>query len=227
MHEKVVQLRELLAGKFPGLRQKTAPVEEESSVAWPTGLSQIDQLLQGGLPRGALAEVIASRPGCGSALVLRAFVQQAAKTNQLTALIDGQDSFDPASLDNTTLSRLLWVRSQDATQALKAADFILRDRNMSVVLLDLTLNPPAQLRKIPSSTWFRLQRLVERTSTVCTVFSPFALAGSAAIRLSLHHAFGLEAFSRDANALLTELKFVVLEKRSAESETASAKVQAG
>ena len=52
----------------------------------------------------------------------------------------------------TVLSRLLWVRCRGAAEAMKAADLILRDGNLPLVLLDLAGNPPAQFWDIPATT---------------------------------------------------------------------------
>ena len=88
-----------------------------------------------------------------------ALLRQARRANQWVALVDAQDSFDPSKLGEAVFSRLVWVRCRDAAQALKATDLLLRDGNLPLVLLDLQMNPAAELRKIPATTWHRWQRL--------------------------------------------------------------------
>lgn len=204
--EKVVQLRQRLAGRIPNLRilSEASPSREQS--VWPTGVGQIDVLLHGGLPKGHLTELVTARNSSGSALFFATCLHKAAEKQQILALIDGQDSFDPAGFAPQTLSRLFWVRCRSAEQALKAVDLILRDRNLPLVVLDLQLNPASQLRRIPSSTWYRLQRILEGTSTVFMVLTPRAMVGCAQARLNLHSQFDLADVEKTGGELLQKLK---------------------
>jgi hypothetical protein len=63
---------------------------------------------------------------------------------------------------NSILRQLLWMRCTKALEAVKAADLLLRDGNFPLVIVDLILNSPEELRKIPQTTWYRLQRLANR-----------------------------------------------------------------
>lgn len=204
--EKVIQLRQQLADRIPGLRVFSEGLPEKERSIWPTGLPQIDGLLQGGFPKSAISEIVADKANAGSALLSVSLLRHIAENGQILTLIDGQDSFDPASCEPSTLSRLLWVRCKSAEQALKAADLILRDRNLPVALLDLRINPAAQLRKIPSSTWYRFQRIVEVNAAVFIVLTPMPLVGSAQVRLRVHSRFGLEALDQAENDLVKKLK---------------------
>lgn len=210
----VIELRQLLSEKFPGLRTRAEELTAPARQGWPTGLAPLDAALRGGLPRGALTEIIAEHRGSGSALLLTALLRRALLEKKFVAVIDGRDSLEVTGLD-TDLSRLLWVRCRAADEALKAADLLLRDANVPVVLLDLALNPPAQLRKIPATTWYRFQRLVEQTATVCVVLSPRAMASPAQARITLTSRLPLAALDRDAEELLRELKFEIAEARAA------------
>ncbi len=202
----VIELRQLLAGRFP--RVRTAAELELAKPAyscWPTGLPQLDSLLQGGLPKGAITEAVSPRSGSGSALMLQALLRQAQQTRQLAGLIDGLDSFDAAALEQPVLSRLLWVRCKTADEAMKAADILLRDRNLPLLVLDLKMNPAAQLRKISGTTWYRMQRIVQQTATAFLVLTPWPLIASADARLSLENHFTLADLAETAPA--PELKF--------------------
>ncbi len=210
---KIVQLRQLLSERFPGARFNAEALADPVANVYPTGLEQIDFLLRGGLSKGSTTEIVAEKNSSGSALLISALLQKAAEENQIVALVDGQNSFDPASFENHTLSRLLWVRCKSAEQSLKAADFILRDRNVPFVLLDLQLNPAHQLRKIPSSTWYRLQRIVEASSTVFVVFTPTAMVGCAQVRLNLSSRFALDALQKNESELLPKLKVELTQYR--------------
>jgi hypothetical protein len=210
----VIQLRQLLKEKLPGLRQNLEGASAQRQNGWKTGLTKLDAPLQGGLPKSALTEIVAAQRNSGSALLRNAFLRRAAGERQIITLVDGSDSFDATQVEEAVLSRLLWVRCRSAEESLKAADLLLRDQNVSLVLLDLIANPAAQLRRIPATTWFRFQRLIEQTSTVCLVFTPQPMIASASVRITLSPArFSLDALDREPEELLNELKFDVVDAR--------------
>jgi hypothetical protein len=213
MPANVIQLRQLLSEKFPAAHlalERRAAAETRS---WPTGLPQIDKPLRGGLPKGALAELSAAKQCSGSATLVREILSHAARRNEIAALIDGNDSLDVARIEARVLSRLLWVRCRAADEALKAADFVLRDNNLPLVLIDLKLMPEKQLRKIPATVWYRFQRLVEETSTVCMVFTPRPMVSPAQTRIALHSAFSLETLEKNTDELLEKLKLEISDRR--------------
>ena len=193
---KIVQIRELLAEKFPNVRIASEPAPVRDMPVWPTGLWPLDNTLPGGLPRGSLTELTAPNDAWGSALVLRQLIRQAAASHQWLALIDGSDSFDPAAFDNATLEHLLWIRCANASEAVKAADLILRDGNLPIVVLDLVMNAARELRKIPSSTWYRFQRLVENGAASFLAITPTPMAPSAKHRIFLKGKMPVDAFIR-------------------------------
>jgi hypothetical protein len=130
-------------------------------------------------------------------------VEAAAKKGYFIALIDGRDSFDPATLPPEALRHLLWVRCQEAGQAFKAADLLLRDGNFPLVLLDLVLNPPNELRHIPTTSWYRLQRLTETSSIALLVMSRHSVVASAQVKLILLNQWCLQTFAQaDARSRL-------------------------
>jgi hypothetical protein len=212
MSPNVIQLRQMLSEKFPGARWNWAEAPAAES-HWPTGLPQIDEPLRGGLPQGALAEIVCA--GSGSATLIRELLARAAGQKQIVTLIDGNDSLDVAPIEKTVLSRLLWIRCHSADEALKAADLVLRDGNLSLVLFDLKLNPPRQLRKIPATTWYRFQRLVEETATVCVVFTPHAMVSPAQTRMVLSSGFSLDSVESPAAELARELKLEISDAQAA------------
>jgi hypothetical protein len=212
----IIQLRELLREKFPGLRTHADKLPVKRRDAWSTGLLRLDDLLGGGFPKSAISEVIASHRSCGSASLLVQCLQQAAE-NQFVALVDGVDSFDAASVEADVLEHVLWVRCQNADEAVKATDLILRDGNLPVVLLDLALNPEAQLRKIPTPTWYRFQRIVEQSTAVFVAITPRAMISPAQVRVTLRSRLDVNALERDQSELLTMLDFEVSEARRVSS----------
>jgi hypothetical protein len=134
-------------------------------------------------------------------------LQIAHANGQFTALIDGCDSFDPQSLGHACLRQLLWVRSQKAFDAIKAADLLLRDGNFPLVIVDLVLNPPDELRKIPQTSWYRLQRLAEAVPTACLILTRRSLVSSAQLKLVLENWWTLATL--DDEDALSRLQFRV------------------
>ena len=202
----VIELRQLLAEKFPGVRFE-AGRRETLVERWPTGVVGVDFHLEGGLAKGALTEVVSGGVGCGSSLLLAQIIQQAHRNGQWIALIDSVDSFDPAALENEELSRLLWVRCSAAKEAMKAADLLLHDGTIGIVVVDLVGCPRNQARRIPSSTWHRLARTLEKTATVGLFLTPEPMVSTAVARLELQPRFTLDS--------LDESREVVLEHMSA------------
>ena len=204
----IVQIRDLLGQRFPQVRM-TLTEKPPSRPYFTTGLPQIDGLLQGGLPKGAVTELVSPDSSGGGALALRRIVRIAGQERRRMALVDGADGFDPCALNNQLLAGLLWVRCREAAQALKATDLLLRDGNLPLVILDLHHNPAAQLRKIHGTTWYRLQRIIEPTPTALLVMTPRALVSSAEARLSLANQFTLGSWEQTEEELISRMKFVL------------------
>ena len=181
---KIVDLRKLLAARFPH------PSPPATSVV-STGVEFLDQIAGGGLPKSAIAELITPQVSAGSASLIHALLRSAQRDRHFIALIDGSDSFDPASSDNSVLRQLLWVRCRKAFDAVKAADFLLRDGNFPLVIVDLVLNSADELRKIPQTSWYRLQRLVEAVPTACLVVNRQSLVASAQLKIVLENSWTL------------------------------------
>jgi hypothetical protein len=213
MPANVIQLRQLLSEKFPEAHLPLDRPRAAENRCWPTGLPQIDKPLRGGLPKGALAELSGMKQCSGSATLVREILSHAAQRNEIVALIDGNDSLDVARIDERVLSRLLWVRCRAADEALKAADLVLRDSNLPLVLIDLKLVPEKQLRKIPATVWYRFQRLVEETSAVCMIFTPWPMVSPAQTRVAFHSTFSLETLEKNTDEFLDELKLEVSDRR--------------
>ncbi len=95
-------------------------------------------------------------------------------------------------------SHLLWVRCTKALDAIKAADLLLRDGNFPLVIVDLVLNPPADLSKIPQTSWYRLQRLVESAPTACLVMTRQGMVSSAQLKIVLENSWTLETFEDES-----------------------------
>jgi hypothetical protein len=187
---KVVDLRKLLVERFP---HAPAPASTRLS----TGLSSLDQTIGGGFPKNAITELISPNFSAGSASLIHALLQAAQRDRYFLALIDGHDSFDPSASDSACLRQLLWVRCQKTFDAIKVADLLLRDGNFPLVIVDLVLNAPEELRKIPQTSWYRLQRLVEAVPTTCLILSRQSMVSSAQLKIVLENSWTLKTFEED------------------------------
>ncbi|MBV9086403.1 MAG: hypothetical protein JOY79_02870, partial [Acidobacteriaceae bacterium] len=75
-----------------------------------TGIAELDALA-GGLPRGALTEVVGTASS-GRSSVLMSVLAAATAREEVCALVDTDDAFDPqsAAAAGVDLQRVLWVR---------------------------------------------------------------------------------------------------------------------
>jgi hypothetical protein len=188
--------------------------------ALATGIPAIDAIT-GGLPRPGLTELVCSAPSCGSQLLLGQLLQVTRAQNRRMALVDRDDAFDPGSWPVHLLEHLVWVRAHPTAEALAATDLLARDANLGLVVLDLRYAPRAELRRIPSTRWYRLQRAIEPTLMAGLVLTPFPLVSSARLRLELgkSHAFGAQDHPRPA--LVTALAPGFLRQRQAQLTSAA------
>jgi recombination protein RecA len=159
---------------------RAADLERRVFESVPTGIASLDALT-GGLPRGAITEIFGPlSSGRTSAMV--SILAEATAQDEVCALVDGKDAFDPQSgmAAGLDLKRLLWIRCHKLDQVLKSTDLLLQGGGFGRVVMDLTDLPPAQLRSVSLASWFRFQRAIEKTPTVLVVMSPESLVKSAA-----------------------------------------------
>jgi hypothetical protein len=73
-------------------------------------LAPVNVLLEGGIPRGRISEIIGRR-GCGKTSLAATFISSATRRGEVAAVIDMANSFDPATMaeGGVELSRVLWV----------------------------------------------------------------------------------------------------------------------
>jgi hypothetical protein len=165
----------------PGVRSPVGP-------RTPTGLASLDALLDGGFPRGQLAELVGPRTS-GRTRVLLGTLAGVTARGGWAALVDGTDGLDPAAAAalGVPLGRLLWVRCGGRLAAAwRAADILVRGGGFELVAIDLGDLPPWALGRTPPAVFVRLQRAVERAATGLLVVGPRRVAGSlAAVAVAL------------------------------------------
>jgi len=148
---------------------------EEKRRPLPTGVAALDELLEGGFPRGALSE-IHGPASSGRTGVLLALLAQVTRRGALGALVDPLDRLDPASAAaaGADLARLLWLRgprvapeensARAVADATGATATLASSGLFDVVALDLA-GASRERRRLPATTWLRLQRVVENGAT--------------------------------------------------------------
>jgi hypothetical protein len=159
--------------------------------AAPVGVAALDAVLNGGVPRGQVSEIVGPVSAGRTSLACQMLAAAAAR-HEPVALIDTFDRFDPetAATLGLDLSQLLWVRGQAVSKtagaidpawmpgvravsgpgtllertidrALKALNLVVQSGVCTIVVLDLADVPAAGVSRIPASTWLRVQRIIE------------------------------------------------------------------
>lgn len=191
--EKIVQLHQALAERGFSVCSFAKPEQEEALVEVP--------ILQGALALGELVELSTSG-SCGGGFVVREIMLAMVARGLFLAMVDGGDGFDPGSFDGVMLARMLWVRTRVAEEAIKAADLLLRDGNLPLVVLQLRGLSMTALRKVPGQHWYRLQRLAKQTGTTCLVVTPQPFVPCARKRWLVEGEFHLDDLDREAIEVL-------------------------
>jgi hypothetical protein len=212
----ILQLRQLLAERFP----VAAP---RAGSFFSTGVLPLDEALGGGLRKGTLTEMSTS-PGdaAGCLTILNAIICASARERRPIALIDGSDGFDPQPVEPAVLSHLLWVRCRNTAQFLKAADLLLRDGNLPVVLLYLRGSERGELKRIPNTTWYRLQRIAGRSAVACLIATPWFMVSSAQCRVRIQGGFRVGDLDRPTEDLFAAMEFQVIRRQGAGGNIAEA-----
>lgn len=163
---------------------------------------------------GEIQEVVAERPGCGSALLLGELLARAEAGGRTLTLVDGKDSFDPDSFGPSLCRRMLWLRCRDAEQAMQATDLLLRDGNLPEIVLDLQLNPFPEIRSFAPNVWHRFRALSEQAGTGLLVITTSPLVVSAHRRFALRPLAGAPDWESTRNDFSERLSPVPLRQRS-------------
>ena len=193
--ESLLRARQLDRTLTTALPLPALPGQSDDDAVAPTGVTALDARLGGGFPRGQLSELVGPRSSGRTSLV-RHMLAAATARGELVALVDALDMFDveSAAAAGIDLDRLLWIRGhvvmnpgmcrdlnqRALEQAVRAFALVLQAGNVGLVVLDVADAPPDGLRRLPFTTWLRLQRLVEGSQTTCVLVGGEPMARSAA-----------------------------------------------
>jgi hypothetical protein len=134
------------------------------------------------LPRGVITEIFGPDSSGRTSLAFSALAA-ATSGGEVCAYVDTNNTFDPASADaaGVDLRRMVWVRcGGNPEHALKCADLLVQAGGFGMIAFDLAGVRPETARRIPISSWFRLQRAIEPTRTVLALLEQQANARTAA-----------------------------------------------
>jgi hypothetical protein len=115
---------------------------------------------------------------------------------ELVALVDALDMLDveSAAAAGVDFDRLLWIRGHIVTnqglcrelnqraieQAIRAFTLVLQAGNFGLVIFDVAEAPADAVRRLPFTTWLRLQRMVEGSQTAGVLVGGEPMARSSA-----------------------------------------------
>jgi recombination protein RecA len=169
------------------------PRDEAASAA--SGVFPLDARLGGGFPRGQLSEVVGPRSSGRTSIMLQT-AAAATGRGELVALVDVLDMLDVESAvaSGVDLDRLLWIRGHVVSnpglcrdtnqraleQAIRAFTLVLQAGNFGLVIFDAAEAPAEAIRRLPFTTWLRLQRMVEASQTTCLLVGGEPMARSSA-----------------------------------------------
>ncbi len=144
----------------------------------PTTLEAIDNLLDGGLPRGKMTEIA----GRGARLsIVIATLASTTSIGEAASLIDVGDCFDPqlGATAGIDLRRMLWVRPKTLKEAVTAAEMLVTT-GFQLVVLDAGL----LLRgRVADAAWVRLSRAAEAHGSALLISAPYPLTGTTSVAM--------------------------------------------
>lgn len=234
-----IQIESDFEHRYPSvLTPATRTIREVSA----TGIPDVDELLDGGLPVGAITEITGPATS-GRTTIAMAFVAQRTKDRSVCGWIDARDTLDPesAAANGICLKKLLWVRCRNVQlempsdsgrksvfdkkqhwtrldQAIRATDLLLQSGGFAAVVLDLANESVEHCRRIPLATWFRFRQAAERTRCSLVVLSKSSFAqSSAAVVLECQQ----DRIDADMSSVIREFSFSARRKRERYASVAS------
>jgi len=184
------------------------PAQVSADEVVPFGVDAIDTRILGGVPRGQVSELVGPVSSGRTSLAWTWLGTATARGESAALIdtFDRFDPASGVAC-GIDLSRLLWVRGQAITKttgavdpawlpgaravdgpgtllertidrSLKSLNLVLQSRICTAVVLDFADVPLHGLRRVPLTTWMRLQRIVEGTEIACLLMGPVPLSRS-------------------------------------------------
>jgi hypothetical protein len=189
-----LEIESSLADRFPAA---LTPAPRTIREVATTGIDEVDELLEGGLPVGAVSELTGPDSSGRTSLAL-AFLARRTAEGRVCAWVDMHDAFDPesAAANGVALRQVLWVRCREVEasakfklrerawprldQALRATDLLLQAGGFAAIVLDLGSTAREHGNRIPAATWFRFRQAADRSRCSLVVLGKAAYAQSSA-----------------------------------------------
>jgi hypothetical protein len=180
----------------------------EDAVA-PFGTDTLDRALSGGVPRGQVSEVVGPSSSGRTSVAWTALAAATLRGESVALIDTFDRFDPPtAHACGITLSKLLWVRGQALSKttgaidpawlpgvravngpgtfmervidrAIKALNLVVQSGVCTMVVIDLIDVPASALRRLPASTWFRIERAIEGSDTAVLILAAQPIARSA------------------------------------------------
>ena len=196
-----LQLENSLASRIPAVFSRKVCAMPE---LLPSGISQVDALLGGGIPRGGFTEI--TGPASSGRTSLAISILARATQNNSCAWVDVYDALDPesAAACGANLKHLLWLRMGGKRvaaqkrkdqkpwtrldQALKATDLLLQAGGFCVVVLDMSDVRAEDALRVPLASWYRFRLAAAQARTALLLLAQTACAkSSASLALRCEH----------------------------------------
>lgn len=147
-------------------------------------LPELDAILGGGLPCGAITEIFGG-VSSGKTTLAQVLISAVTLAGDFAAWIDLPNAFDPngARAAGVDLERMLWVSPTDHLAALRAVAHVLDAGGFRVVVLDLD-HASGGRSTVPASAWLRLGRAAAcRNAAIVVIAAAHAVGTFAALSL--------------------------------------------
>ncbi len=185
-----LQIERALESRFPAA---LSPMPQTARETAAVSIPEIDSLLAGGFPVGAISEITGPATSGRTCLAL-AFIAERTSEGKVCAWVDVNDALDPesAAANGVCLRRLLWVRCRNEAgrasgkpwtrldQALRAVDLLLQAGGFAAIVLDMGDTAGEHGRRIPLATWYRFRQAAEQARSCLMVLGSVAYAQSSA-----------------------------------------------
>ncbi len=174
----------------------------------PLDVEALDRGLAGGLPRGQVSEVVGPASSGRTGLVWAALAAATRRGESVALIDTFDRFDPPtAAACGIVLPRLLWVRGQAVSKtavaidpawlpgvravngpgtfvervidrAIKSLNLVVQSGVCMLVVIDLIDVPATALRRLPASTWFRIERAIEGSDTAVVILAAQPVARS-------------------------------------------------